>query len=420
MHSARRRRLTGVRRSVAATVVLLVASAATAVGAPAAAATTITYTYEVRTLGTVRSNVNLFIAHAQSTYADARGWGLGGSIRFARVASGGHFTLWLAQASKVPTFSSVCSALYSCRVGRHVIINDDRWAFGSSRLNMALDDYRHMVVNHETGHWLGFGHRSCPGAGQPAFVMQQQSKGGTYLGACVPNPWPRQEEREALGRSRGVPVATGNPFGAYGTHLYPGGLRFDGWAVDPDTSGPVQVHAYVGRAAASATAALPRPDVGALYPATGPNHGFDDLIVPAAHGTHTVCAYGINDPVTPGVNPVLHPGCRMVALTGVPIGSYGVNATSSTIQVEGWALDPDVTSAVSVHVYVDGAAVAVLADGDRPDVGAAFRGFGPAHGFDVTLGPLAAGPHHVCAHAINDEPNAANPLLHPGCIDLST
>jgi len=71
-------------------------------------------------------------------------------------------------------------------VGSNVIINDDRWSYGSSNLAMGLDDYRAMVVNHETGHWLGFGHRTCPGTGQLAYVMQQQSKGGTYLGACLP------------------------------------------------------------------------------------------------------------------------------------------------------------------------------------------------------------------------------------------
>ena len=60
--------------------------------------------------------------------------------------------------SLVPGFSSVCSAMWSCRVGRYVIINQDRWKNASPAWNaahLALRDYRHMVVNHETGHWLG-------------------------------------------------------------------------------------------------------------------------------------------------------------------------------------------------------------------------------------------------------------------------
>ena len=67
----------------------------------------------------------------------------------------------LAAAGTVPSFSSTCSATWSCRVGRFVIINQDRWEHASPAWNAAgrsLRDYRHLVVNHETGHWLGRGH----------------------------------------------------------------------------------------------------------------------------------------------------------------------------------------------------------------------------------------------------------------------
>lgn len=62
---------------------------------------------------------------------DARGWGLGGSIKFVRVPSGGNFILWLSQASQVPSFDSTCSSTYSCRIGNNVVINEDRWRYGS-------------------------------------------------------------------------------------------------------------------------------------------------------------------------------------------------------------------------------------------------------------------------------------------------
>ncbi len=149
--------------------------------------------YSVRTKGVVHASVATFRRLAQETYDDPRGW-RGRGVRFVRVSSGGAFTLWLAEASKVPTFSSVCSAQWSCRVGRNVIINVQRWQHASPAWNRAgrsLRDYRHMVVNHETGHWLGKGHASCPRRGAPAPVMMQQSKG---TNGCRFNPWPTLAE----------------------------------------------------------------------------------------------------------------------------------------------------------------------------------------------------------------------------------
>lgn len=149
--------------------------------------------YSVRTRGAVPASVATFKRLAQETYDDPRGW-RGRGVRFVRVSSGGAFTLWLSEASKVPTFSSVCSAQWSCRVGRNVIINVQRWQHASPAWNRAgrsLRDYRHMVVNHETGHWLGRGHASCPRRGALAPVMMQQSKG---TNGCRFNPWPTLAE----------------------------------------------------------------------------------------------------------------------------------------------------------------------------------------------------------------------------------
>jgi hypothetical protein len=153
-----------------------------------------TVTYDVRTAGATRSSAEDLAASAAETYLDPRGWRAAG-IAFERVVSGGDFTLWLAAPSRMESFSSVCDAFYSCRVGRNVIINDDRFTSGSPYWPGSVDEYRDMVVNHETGHWLGLGHRTCPLAGAPAPVMQQQSKG---LGGCTPNPWPTNAELLAV------------------------------------------------------------------------------------------------------------------------------------------------------------------------------------------------------------------------------
>src|SRR4051812_38784249 len=71
---------------------------------PASASNVVTYTYQIAVKGTVVSDVNEFAGHVAATLTDPRGWSLGGSIRFEPVAAGGDFTLWLSQASLLPTF----------------------------------------------------------------------------------------------------------------------------------------------------------------------------------------------------------------------------------------------------------------------------------------------------------------------------
>ena len=154
------------------------------------------HTYSVTAKGRVVVDMKAFARQAAAIYADRRGWAAS-HRRFTRVPSGGAFTLVLAEASKVPTFSSVCSTTYSCRVGRYVIINQNRWRRGTTEFRSnggTLTGYRHMVVNHETGHWLGNGHAYCGGKGRLAPVMMQQSKG---LAGCRPNPWPTRAEIRA-------------------------------------------------------------------------------------------------------------------------------------------------------------------------------------------------------------------------------
>lgn len=161
--------------------------------APAPPAGSRTVTYDVTTRGTITADFATFKTQIHETLNDGRGWSRMG-VRFSEVSSGGQFTLVLAAADELPSFSSGCSAEYSCNVGRYVIINQDRWQGATPSWNQAggsLRDYRHAVVNHETGHWLGHGHENCPGAGQPASIMQQQSIG---LQGCVINSWPLESE----------------------------------------------------------------------------------------------------------------------------------------------------------------------------------------------------------------------------------
>lgn len=152
-----------------------------------------TVTYTISTKGTTSANMQEFAAQVNETLNDARGWAQLG-VSFKQVQGGGDFDLVLSQAELLPSFSSGCSVEWSCRVGKSVIVNDMRWRDATDAWNRAggsMRDYRHMVINHEVGHWLGHGHLNCSAPGVPAAVMQQQS---IDLQGCRFNPWPLKSE----------------------------------------------------------------------------------------------------------------------------------------------------------------------------------------------------------------------------------
>ncbi len=211
------------------------------------------------------------------------------------------------------------------------------------------------------------------------------------------------------------PRDEGNPYGGYDT-LQPvtgNQLRVTGWALDPDTSASIQVHAYVdGRGSGSFTASVPRPDVAAAL-GRGERHGYD-FVLPVSQGRHEVCIYAIN--VGPGnVNPLL--GCRTADTGGLPIGSIETATIDGSEGVlTGWTVDPDTSASLSVHAYVNGVGQGSFsASGHRADVAARYPDLGAAHGFDVRV-PLQPGANEVCLYAINVPAPALNPRL--GCRTL--
>lgn len=192
----------------------------------------------------------------------------------------------------------------------------------------------------------------------------------------------------------------------------PGGLRIAGWALDPDTVEPVVVHVYVDGALVKVlTADLPRADVGRAYPGFGERHGFE-AVVPAVPGRHEVCAYAIN--VGAGRNALI--GCAVATMPSVPFGALDVAALQDgRLRLVGWAIDPDTTDPIDVHVHVDGRPVAqTVARGRRADIGAQYPAWGSDHGFEITID--AAGARSVCVYAINTGPGT-NVLL--GCRAVS-
>ena len=94
-----------------------------------------------------------------------------------------------------------------------------------------------------------------------------------------------------------------------------------------------------------------------------------------------------------------------------PVGVLDAVLANGAVTVAGWAFDPDTSASIGVHFYVDGGwATATTAGSSRPDVNAAYRITG-SHGYAVTI-PLAAGPHRICAYAI-DTSGGVNPEI--GC-----
>lgn len=176
----------------------------------------------------------------------------------------------------------------------------------------------------------------------------------------------------------------------------PGGVRASGWAFDPNTIAPIAVHLYVdGTFAAAVTTNISRPDVVSAFPAAGPSSGFSQPVA-LSPGSHSICAYGIN--VGAGQGALI--GCRQVTITGIAAGSVdSVTPVPGGLRATGWALDPDTPESIQAHVYVGAVGHPMIANLTRPDVAAAWSGYGAAHGFSTDF-PLPAGSYNACGYAI--------------------
>lgn len=131
----------------------------------------------------------LFAATVMNILNDPRGWDAGGAMTFARTDGDAEFRVVLASPGTIDT---LCAPLrtngeFSCGRSGHAAINLARWTAGASEFGADRTRYRQYVINHEVGHLLGHPHERCPGAGQVAPIMQQQSAG---VAPCLPNGWP--------------------------------------------------------------------------------------------------------------------------------------------------------------------------------------------------------------------------------------
>ncbi|MFE3741446.1 DUF3152 domain-containing protein [Streptomyces sp. NPDC059134] len=137
--------------------------------------------------------------------ADPRGWTADGATGFRRVA--GDAADFAVQLATPDTVDRICGEYsldtggeVNCNVGRRVMVNLKRWRLATPAYAHDVPSYRALIVNHEVGHYLGHGHETCPGAGEPAPAMMQQIKG---LHGCVVNAWPYARDGK---RITGPPV----------------------------------------------------------------------------------------------------------------------------------------------------------------------------------------------------------------------
>ncbi|GAB3952683.1 DUF3152 domain-containing protein [Micromonospora vulcania] len=147
-------------------------------------------------------DAHAFAAAVDSVLTDPRSWIASGELRVQRVADVGtaDFTIYLATpvtSERMCAEGGLTTERYtSCRLPGQVIINLARWMEAVPDYGAPLDTYRTYVVNHEVGHEFGFEHEACPGPGEPAPVMQQQTYG---LQGCVANAWPYLDGRRYAG-----------------------------------------------------------------------------------------------------------------------------------------------------------------------------------------------------------------------------
>jgi hypothetical protein len=190
-----------------------------------------------------------------------------------------------------------------------------------------------------------------------------------------------------------IPADRYNPSGAFESiHRGPGGIVVSGWAVDPDSPSPIEVEVEVdGITVGRITADVPHPGRGA--------HGFDAL-VPVRSGSW-VCVSAVNIGAGTGNTQL---GCRAFAIVVDPFGAFeALTETGTTVQVRGWAIDPDTASPIDVHVYVDNVFTGgATAHHSRPDVAAAYPRYGDLHGYDLSIpASPAKGAHLLCIYTIN-------------------
>jgi hypothetical protein len=265
------------------------------------------------------------------------------------------------------------------------------------------------------------------------------SAGGSYQ-ACVYGIGLSGNNR--LLDCKSVTIAQNNPQGSLdGLEVTGKGattaFAVRGWTFDPNiASTAIEAHVYITypdgtRKGTALKANQARPDVSAVYPAAGPNHGFSSTFPISQGGTYEVCVYGIGTYwANKGANAVL--GCQTFNLpSAYPLGSVDSvglvqDDKSANIAISGWTFDTGALStAIPVHVYLtkpDGttSGYPFVANKQRDDVNRVY-GSGPNHGFSEAIPITAPGVYKACVFGIAVSPlsDGKNSLFSCTTIDAS-
>jgi hypothetical protein len=211
-----------------------------------------------------------------------------------------------------------------------------------------------------------------------------------------------------------------DPFGAVsGVTAVTGGLRFSGWAVDPDAlASNVNIVVIVDGRTNTASVMTNRANatVTTKYKA-GPTPGFL-VTTPVATGAHTVCV--VARTIGLGLDTILK--CvttpLTTALTTAQVAAHNPHGAiqsaasgSSSFRILGWASDPDwVTRRSTVVLYVDGVSAATVITHSYPAPRPTDAGYRSA--FDIAV-PVSRGAHIGCIWVVNIGLGSGNKFL--GC-----
>ena len=153
-------------------------------------------TYKVRVDNSLRALSECFEETVDSILADPRSW------RGVVPATEGETPqFWVTLRTPGAACDGLGTAATTCAYTSEDLtgefrFNYVRWVKGYGYDDMSLFDQRAMIINHEVGHILGFGHYDCSVMGTPRWVEGAgYPSWDTEWDNCDPIAWPSAGER---------------------------------------------------------------------------------------------------------------------------------------------------------------------------------------------------------------------------------